>query len=160
MSRKPETTFYTAVNRLLPRTLHVEKMNNPYRSGTADIWYSGHAGDLWIEYKWLERAPRAEFIPSLSALQLKWLRERHGEGRNVAVVIGCPTGAMLLRKLKWELPVTPAFTHTRKDIADWITKETYASQDANANDSSKSDHPDVPTRKRKRTTCKSVVQCV
>jgi hypothetical protein len=136
MSRKPETVFYTAVHRLLPRALHVEKMNNPYRGGTADMWYSGNLRDLWVEYKWLPRAPRKEFIPDLSALQLKWLRERHGEGRNVAVIIGCPTGVMLLRDLDWESPISSNFALTRQDAANWIAKETHAPQNENAGDSS------------------------
>ena len=63
MANKPETTFITSVNRLLPigavedvplfepipmkrKWIGYEKMNNPYSSGTADSWYSGKGGDL------------------------------------------------------------------------------------------------------------------
>ena len=53
MSVKPETQFANSVNGKLPLrgVLHREKMNNPYRGGTADWWYSGRRADLWCEYK-------------------------------------------------------------------------------------------------------------
>ena len=150
MASKPETVFYTAVNRLLPRVLHKEKMCNPYRGGTADFWYSGNAGDLWIEYKWLQRAPHKQFDltagknPVLSGLQQKWLRERHGEGRSVAVMIGTPSGVMVLQNVEWATPVTPAFILTRLDAAIWIQKRTYdAKKDCTVGNSSKSHDPDV-----------------
>lgn len=146
MASKPETTYTKAVNRLLPKALHAEKMNNPFRGGTADYWYSGSTDDLWVEYKWLARLPKKEFDltagkePPLSGLQQKWLRERHDEGRNVAVVIGCPTGGMILRYPDWELPVTPAFIHSRLDIAGWIIKETTDAKNKGAIDRSHSNN--------------------
>lgn len=148
MANKPETTFITSVNRLLPikrlkmcasvrSKVHLdewigyEKMNNPYSSGTADSWYSGKGGDLWIEYKFLPRIPqRGSVSPTklLSALQLEWLTERYEEGRNVAVVIGCPTGGVLLLDRLWEVELTAAkFTsliRSRSDLASWIKEQT------------------------------------
>jgi hypothetical protein len=124
MASKPETVFYTAINKLLPRELHKEKMNNPYRGGTADFWYSGRLGDIWVEYKWLPKVPKSAFEADLSELQLKWLRERHDEGRNVAVIIGSPDGVMILKNKTWIGLLAPEFTFTRKDTADWIVEET------------------------------------
>lgn len=125
MATKPETTFYTAVNKLIPPHLHKEKMTNPYRGGTADFWYSGNYGDLWVEYKWLAKAPKTTITPGLSALQLKWLRERHEEGRNVAVIIGSPEGNMLMRDKTWEQASAPDFNLSRRQLAAWITEEIY-----------------------------------
>ena len=131
MATKPETTLYTAINKSLPRELHREKMNNPYRGGTPDFFYSGNKADKWVEYKWLPRTPRSSFVPALSSLQIKWLRERHGEGRNVAVIVGSPTGVMILKALEWESPVVPDFSLSRPQAADWIMKETqYGKEDA------------------------------
>lgn len=148
MASKPETTFIASVNRLLPlkrlkmcasvrseaplsEWIGYEKMNNPYSSGTADSWYSGKGGDLWIEYKFLPRIPqRGSVSPTklLSALQLQWLTERYEEGRNVAVVIGCPTGGVLLLDRLWEVELTAAkFTsliRSRSDLASWIKEQT------------------------------------
>lgn len=148
MASKPETTFIASVNRLLPlkrlkmcasvrtdthktKWIGYEKMNNPYSSGTADSWYSGKGGDLWIEYKFLPRIPqRGSVSPTklLSALQLQWLTERYEEGRNVAVIIGCPTGGVLLRDRTWECELTASqFTsliRPRSDLASWIKEQT------------------------------------
>ena len=129
MASKPETTFVVGVHKHLPRTLHREKMNNPYRGGTADQWYSGSTGDLWIEYKFLPRTPQRGVVrPDVSLLQKKWLRGRYEEGRNVCVIVGCPAGGVILRDLEWEdgLPCTEfgARIQSRADLANWIETQT------------------------------------
>lgn len=131
MSSKPETRFYTAVHKLLPKELHKEKMANPYRGGTADVWYSGTADDLWVEYKWLTKVPaRADIrvYELLSHLQLQWLRERRKEGRNVVVILGSPDGAWIYEHGMWEaslpLDVFVAGRKTKQQVADYIRSRT------------------------------------
>lgn len=116
---KPENQFISGVHKYLPSigVLHREKMANPYRGGTADWWYSGRgkkSRDLWIEWKFLQRVPVRVAIDLvskgdiISALQRQWLRNRHEEGRNVWVGVGCAGGGLLLRSMAWELPIDPA----------------------------------------------------
>lgn len=131
MSTKPETRFYTAVHKLLPKELHKEKMANPYRGGTADVWYSGTADDLWVEYKWLAKVPvktNIRVYELLSQLQLHWLRERRKEGRNVVVILGSPDGAWVYEFGLWEadLPVDVfrAQAKTKQQVADYIRSRT------------------------------------
>ena len=132
MASKPETNFRLKIERRLPRTLHREKMNNPFRGGTADSWYSGKGGDLWVEYKFLPRVPQRGFITperlDLSHLQCQWLRGRHEEGRNVAVIVGTPVGGVIMRNLEWEeeIPVDlfTSRTVTIPDLATWIMQQT------------------------------------
>lgn len=105
MSSKPETRYYSAIHKLLPKELHKEKMHNPYRGGTADVWYSGTADDLWVEYKYLADPPKRAAISirrELSPLQLNWLRNRYQEGRNVVVILGTPIGSWVFESLTWE----------------------------------------------------------
>jgi len=120
---KPENTFIASVHAHLPPRdlLHREKMNNPYNSGTADVWYSGRR-DLWIEYKYLVIPVRDTTVvdltagkdPSLSALQQDWLARRHGEGRNVWLIVGTPKGGVLFTGREWEKP------HTAKNYREWL----------------------------------------
>lgn len=131
MSTKPETRFYTAVHKLLPTELHREKMANPYRGGTADVWYSGTADDLWVEYKWLAKVPVKASIrvyQLLSQLQLRWLQDRRQEGRNVVVILGSPDGAWIYEHGMWEadLPVAvfTAGRKTKQQVADYIRSRT------------------------------------
>lgn len=131
MSTKPETRFYTAVHKLLPKGLHREKMANPYRGGTADVWYSGNADDLWAEYKWLAKVPVRASIrvyELLSPLQLQWLGDRRKEGRNVVVILGSPDGAWVYEFGAWEadLPVDlfRAQAKTKQQVADYIRSRT------------------------------------
>ena len=129
---KPENRFIGGVHRHLPRT-YAEKMNNPWRAGTADVWYSGDRGDLWIEYKFIERIPRsAEILPDLTPRQKRWLNNRFDEGRNVAVVLGTPTGGVIYRNKEWMRPldhVTLAgLIVPRDEIARWIFSQVGASK--------------------------------
>jgi hypothetical protein len=84
------------------------KNHNQYTAGIPDVWYSGSAADLWVEYKFIEKIPvRASILPNLSALQQEWLRSRYEEGRNVMVIVGCKSGAVIYRDLEWEIPLSP-----------------------------------------------------
>ena len=116
MSRKPENTFITGVERHLPpnrRGCYRMKNSNDFIAGIADKWYSG-ARDLWIEYKYVEVPARAGTAihlidgadPAISPLQQEWLRDRHAEGRNVWVIVGSKTGGVVFRGLDWQQPIT------------------------------------------------------
>jgi hypothetical protein len=108
VSQKAENAFIQSVHRHLPpeSELHREKMANPYRSGTADVWYSGRR-DLWIEYKYIEVPKRAstEVCIALSPLQREWLARRYSEGRSVWVVVGARPGGVIFRDVEWEHPI-------------------------------------------------------
>jgi hypothetical protein len=84
------------------------KNNNPYVGGIPDVWYSSEMGDLWIEYKYLPSVPKRAVVKiDLSPLQAQWLKERYNEGRNVAVIVGCPLGGVLFKNLDWEDEIAP-----------------------------------------------------
>lgn len=129
MAQKPETRFSSSINKLLPLELHYEKMNNPYRSGTADFWYSGTKADLWVEYKYLPKVPSNAYSlvsgnkPALSVLQQQWLKGRHKEGRRVAVIVGTPSGGIILESLSWTDSLDFSRLVLKKEIAAWIVKE-------------------------------------
>lgn len=119
MASKPETTFINSVHRKLPKGdagPWREKMHNPYRAGTADMWYSGRVGDLWVEYKWIPKLPvrgETHIVPDLSPLQKAWLRDRHTEGRKIVVVIGYPGGVIVFDSPKdWEAGITASEVRT------------------------------------------------
>lgn len=93
MSSKPENTWIAGLHKHLDTAVYHEKMANPWRGGTPDVWYSGDAADIWIEYKYVAKLPpRANLVPALSELQLEWLTKRHAQGRPVSVVVGVGLG--------------------------------------------------------------------
>lgn len=129
---KPENRFIAGVHKHLPRT-YAEKMNNPWRAGTPDVWYSGDRGDLWIEYKFIERIPRSkDILPDLTPRQKRWLNNRFDEGRNVAVVLGTPTGGVIYRDKEWLIPRDQqALTELlvpKDEIARWIFSQVGAAR--------------------------------
>lgn len=129
---KPENSFIHGIHRLLPRT-YMEKMNNPWRSGTADVWYSGERGDLWVEYKFIERIPKsAEILPDLTPRQRRWVNNRFDEGRNVAVILGTPTGGVIYRNKEWMHPkdnqTLSGLLVPKDEIARWIFSQVGASK--------------------------------
>lgn len=133
MSTKPETTFYESLHKRIKKhepKIHIEKMYNPYRGGTWDVWYSGNGGDLWIEYKWLTKIPtRPDTLvsPGLSPLQLAWGSGRYAEGRNLAVIVGCPEGGVVYQDVGWEeeLPahVFRYMLRSREKLAEFIIEQ-------------------------------------
>lgn len=132
MAAKPENTFITGVHKYLP-DVYKEKMYNPYRSGTADVWYSGDMGDIWIEYKYIPKIPKSlKIVPALTDRQLKWLRDRHAEGRNIAVILGCPAGGVFYQHMQWEQSMSDvqmrARLYSRTDLAGLIREHTGVSQ--------------------------------
>lgn len=86
------------------------KNHNQYNGGIADVWYSGSAKDLWIEYKFIAIPKRADTVidlvggknPSVSYLQQEWLKARHAEGRSVGVLVGSRDGGVWLPGVTWD----------------------------------------------------------
>jgi hypothetical protein len=130
MAQKPENSFISGVHRQLDlKKVYKEKMSNPWRSGTADMWYSGSEGDVWIEYKFIPKVPKSAAIsPDLSPRQRKWLRDRYEEGRSVAVVLGHPDGAYVYLDCTWEDPISSVHllqhSISRSVLAAWIRAQT------------------------------------
>lgn len=130
---KPETTFTGAVHKHLPpgrEEPYWMKNNNVYTAGIWDVWYSGAAADIWVEYKFIVLPKRDTTMiePDLSELQIKWGRDRHAEGRNLAVIVGCKEGGVLMLNRGWEEPISTAdfkdALMSRKQLADWIINFT------------------------------------
>lgn len=85
------------------------KLNARYANGVPDCYYSGAAGDLWNEHKYIRPLPPIIDLtkPSVtSKLQQRWLIGRHKEGRNVAMVVFSDDGHLLLTGLDWQRPIT------------------------------------------------------
>lgn len=135
-SAGPETKFINSIHRLLPK-VHKEKMHNMYRGGTADVWYSGKSGDVWIEYKYIRTVP-GSVLPNLSSLQQAWLNSRHEEGRRVFVVVGHPSGGVILSDREWMKPIPKEEflerTKSKKEIAEAILELTGEAHELSAID--------------------------
>jgi len=129
MASKPENTFIASVHKKFSGGKpYFEKMYNPLRSGTPDVYYSGDVGSMWIEYKFLPRIPRsAEILPDLTPRQRRWIDSRHDEGRNVAVVLGTPDGGVIYRNKEWNTPLSSTELKARlvpkEEVARWIKSQ-------------------------------------
>lgn len=129
MSSKPETKFIGRVHKHVPKAVYHMKNHNPYMGGVADCYYSARGGsDMWIEYKYMTKIPqRVDVSSGVTSLQFDWLKDRHEDGRNVAIVVGCPTGGVVFR-IDEPQSITPAeFCErllTDKEIAAWIVAQT------------------------------------
>lgn len=108
-----EHSYIRSVHRQLKKLaphVYVWKINDNYQGGVADAYYSSKQ-DLWIEYKYLKALPKKPTTPiriDLSQLQQDWLYARHHEGRSVCVIIGSPSGSLVLPGLGWRSSITAA----------------------------------------------------
>jgi len=116
-----------SVHKHLPSSIYKCKMNNPYIGGIPDVWYSGSKADLWVEYKFIPRNPTRGTVKfNLSELQKHWLEQRQTEGRNVAIIVGCPAGGVLVSPPTYEVSVSTfnSLLQSRADLAAWIRQRT------------------------------------
>lgn len=134
MAMTPENKFIGRVHKQLDKICSVYHMknHNQYIGGIPDCWYSGKS-DAWIEYKYVDPLPvKVPVRPAslLSTLQVDWLKARHAEGRNVAVIIGCKDGGVILRHSEWdnEIPVQQfkSLIKSIPDLAEWIKEQVAA----------------------------------
>lgn len=141
MSIKPETRFVNMLHNNMQAIFtaklglpfdahyHIEKMNNPYRRGTFDVWYSGFCGDMWIEYKWHPKIYSRAIEPGLTTMQKDWGKKQHNLARNVAVVVGIgKLGAVVMRYPVWEWDIEPETYRNNivpiDDVIKWILTQT------------------------------------
>lgn len=100
---------YTAKLRdSLQPDVYALKLNLSFQNGVADAWYSGSIRDLWSEHKRFVKLPPIMDLTKhtvTTKLQQQWLIKRHGEGRNVSMVVFSPEGHMLLMGLEWMMPI-------------------------------------------------------
>lgn len=130
----PENTFIGAVHRhipVVPGRYHM-KNHNAYVGGVADVWYSGGAGDLWVEYKFIKVPVRDATVidliggknPAISHLQQDWLTGRHLEGRSVGVIVGSKNGGVWFPGIGWNATYSAKEFRerlkTRQQLADLI----------------------------------------
>lgn len=118
-----EAGFIKKVHKLLDPAVYRWKIADRFTGGIPDCWYSGPAGELWIEYKYVP-GPSQTIRANLSSLQSKWLRARMDEGRNVAVVVGLPGGAVLMTNGNWERKHSMDAAQPITDIISFIHAHT------------------------------------
>lgn len=140
MTRKAETQFYSGVNNELVRLqagVYYEKMYNPLRGGTPDMYYE-HRRSLWVEYKYaaLPLRDTSKVEIECSDLQLDWLTRNYDNGHQPWVILGShdgrtPMGVILTEPHEWRSGMKcGAFRSkmlTRKALAqaivDWVKSE-------------------------------------
>ena len=113
--------------RKLPPEIYRWKIMNMMQNGVPDCYFSGSAGDLWVEVKYV-KAPKRETTLikiDLSDLQRKWLTDRHTEGRNVALLVGSSLGCWLENCPPFDEPLNRnSFTVSREQVVQWIIRQT------------------------------------
>jgi hypothetical protein len=118
-----ESGFIRALHTKLPKEIYRWKISDRFSSGVADTYYSTPKIDLWIEYKFYPKGLPKRVKPKLSRLQLKWLRERYNEGRNVFVVVGSPSDCLIFKDQSWEThKVSKDEAISRKELITWMEK--------------------------------------
>lgn len=118
-----EAGYTTAIGKGLPKEVYKWKISDRFTAGIPDAYYSGAKGDLWIEYKFVQKMP-TKVTPNLSALQQKWLNDRLQQGRNVAVIVGSPKGAIVLTHGAWNHSTKWDGLLDKKEVQQWITQQT------------------------------------
>jgi hypothetical protein len=115
-----ESGFISKVHKKLPKSIYRVKFSDKFAGGIPDTWYSGPAGDVWVEYKY-QLVPGHK--PNLSDLQKAWLTDRTAESRSVACVVGTPEGVIVYEGITW-LHYKSYTLLTFEDYIKWIGTKT------------------------------------
>jgi hypothetical protein len=118
-----ESGFIRAVHSKLPKSIYRWKVSDRFSAGVADAYYSSKKADLWIEYKYYKDGLPKTVTPNLSKLQIKWLNERHDEGRNVFVIVGSPTTCLIYKDKEWNSSKANAQAISRQELINWISNQ-------------------------------------
>ena len=121
-----ESQFTRSIMKKLPSEIYKWKIMNQMQNGVPDCYFSGPAGDLWLEVKYIKAPKRSTTLikPGLSPLQLKWLTERKQEKRNVALLIGSNIGCAI-RIQFFEVSLVPqSLKLTKQEVVEWIIRQT------------------------------------
>lgn len=127
MSIKPENQFIQGVHKYLHPNLYSMKNHNVYVGGVPDVWYSGDARDLWIEYKFKRIGkPTKVITPDLSPMQARWIDQRQQEGRVIWVILGISSGGVIYEMMHEMIHgLSPiqfmARLLSRRDLAEMIS---------------------------------------
>jgi hypothetical protein len=128
MAAKPESSFIASVHKHLAEQVYAEKMYNPLRGGTPDVYYEA-GRHLWVEYKFivLPKRPLTPIRIELSELQKLWLRRCHDATGRARVIVGCKAGGVMFNTTsQWEKELTAAdFTERilrRDELARYIER--------------------------------------
>lgn len=122
-----ESGFTQSIMRKLDKRIYKWKIMSVMQNGVPDCYFSGPAGDLWLEVKYVKLPKRDTTIinPGLSALQLKWLNARHKEGRNVALLVGSEAGCWVENCRPFDVPLNKnSFTVSKQQVIKWIETQT------------------------------------
>ena len=124
---KPERRFRQSITKHL-KSIYVWPINDSWHAGVPDHYYSGQGADLWCEYKFFPK-DRTKFdltlpekTPKLTRVQQAWLNSRHDEGRQIRVIVGMPSGGVILQDKEWLQPVEIECILTRQEIAAEILR--------------------------------------
>ena len=129
-----EHSFIKSIHRYLHPDLHSWKIHDTYTGGVPDAMYSGPAGLLFVEYKYVKELPKkatTSIKHSLSALQLQWLN-RVNQPANAALIVGVADTCIIILDDFSSIICKNRYieqSRSRKEAAEFIYNVTHNPQE-------------------------------
>tara|TARA_Y100000996_G_C22062046_1_gene453675 strand:+ start:126 stop:521 length:396 start_codon:yes stop_codon:yes gene_type:complete len=127
-----EHGFIKSIHNKLSKEVYKWKIHDTYAGGVPDAFYSGPAGILFIEYKYVPKLPArltTTIKCNISELQYQWLHRMYDQGHKVAVVLGVDKEAFIMHyPAIWKGPISKEHFQDNcvpfKNVAKWIEEQT------------------------------------
>ena len=129
-----EHSFIKSIHRYLHPDVHSWKIHDTYTGGVPDAMYSGPAGLLFVEYKYVKELPKkasTSIKTSLSALQLQWLN-RVNQPANAALIVGVADTCIIILDDFSSIICKNRYieqSRSRKEAAEFIYNVTHNPQE-------------------------------
>jgi hypothetical protein len=123
-----ETSFIKSIhNSIDKKSVHVWKIHDTFTGGVPDAMYSGKAGVLFVEYKYIKTLPKKDntvIRHSLSPQQVIWL-DRMRQSAHAALIIGAESnsGVIIVDDFSTNISKMSYLEQsiTTKELAQWIS---------------------------------------
>lgn len=125
-----EHSFIRSIHNYLDPNVYKWKIHDTFTGGVPDAFYSGPAGSLFVEYKYIKQLPKKNITMlkhSLSKLQEAWL-ERVYPATPVALILGVEdTALIILDDFSFGISKMHYIDAciSRRDVAEWIFNLTH-----------------------------------
>ena len=122
-----EKTFIAKIHKALSKEIYRWKINDPYHGGVPDVYYSGLAGCMFVEYKYQAKMPvkLTSKIPiNTSTQQKEWLKKAISHSVPAYVVVGAADKIVMTQEIDKTFFTVKEFLEQAYEFDEYIDKLT------------------------------------
>ena len=122
-----EKTFIAKIHKALSKEIYRWKINDAYHGGVPDVYYSGLAGCMFVEYKYHRKIPvkaTSKISINTSTQQKEWLKRAISHSVPAYVVVGAADKIVMTQDIDKTFFTVKEFLEQALSFNEYIDKLT------------------------------------